>query len=305
MFHDPDIKCRQRLKAMAEYIQSLDVTKKPLKQVSILKYLAKSGAKKQKVSQQPMETIIISSDEDSKVEPPVKRKRKSLNRCKGCQDLLHNCSCDEPPVKNHQVVEMTLKDPKVKSFNQKFKDLDDFLMGKVGDSEGAKIPASDWLNWLIEWAEQRGRCVYASGEKGVSPASAKVFFNLFQKVVKSAFKFDFLEKFPHTSKFVNQWQKYICREKLYRRTQANYFSKDDVKDYNLLFDHVVENGSPNQAYYARMAKVILTVSIIFAGCRVGALLDIRLGSVEFFTIGQLLNLLRTIIKIIRIPPDNF
>ena len=284
--HDPDIKCELRIQAMAEYIRSLEITKKPLKQMRITKYLAKPGEKKVVVSHQPTEVVEISSEEEiEKAQPVVKRRRKSLNRCSECQDLLHDCSCGSQKAKNHQVVEMTLKDPKVKSFNQKLQDLGDFLGQKVGAGKSDEILDSDWLNWLIEWADKRGRCVYASGETGLSPASAKVFFNIFRKVIKSRFDFDFLTRFPHTSKFVNQWQKYICREKLYRRTQANYFSKEDVKNYNRLFDHVIENGTANKAYYAAMAKVILTVSIIFAGCRVGALLDIRLGSVQFFSIG--------------------
>ena len=283
--HEPDIKCKERLQAMALYIQSLEVVKKPLKQTSITKFLIKPGQKSVKTLQEPLETIVISSDEDQP-QRVSKRRRKSLNRCSNCQDLLHDCSCESFKDQNHQVVEMTLKDPKIKSFNQKLIEMADFLRDKMGAAEIEEILVSDWLNWLIEWAEKRGRCVYASGEKGLSPASAKVFFNIFQKVIKQNFEFDFLQKFPEARKFANQWQKYICREKLYRRTQANYFSKDDVKDYNLMFDHVINNGSPAQEYYARMAKVILTVSIIFAGCRVGALLDIRLGSVSFFSIGE-------------------
>ena len=285
--HDPAVKCEQRLKAMANYIQSLVLNKKPLKQVSIEKFLVKKSDMKPLIPRQPLETIEISSEEEEyKEQHPIKRKRRSVNRCTGCQDLIHDCSCENPPVKNHQVVEMTLSDPKVKSFNQKIIDMGDFLLEKVARKAVQGIEASDWLNWLVEWAEQRGRCVYATGDRGLSPASAKAFFTLFQKVIKLKFEFNFLEKFPEVGKFANQWQKYICREKLYRRTQANYFSKDDVKNYVKMFDHVIKNGSDNQIYYARMAKVILTVSIIFAGCREGALLDIRLGSVSFFSIGK-------------------
>ena len=42
--------------------------------------------------------------------------------------------------------------------------------------------------------------------------------------------------------------------------------------------------SKADAYYAAMAAVILPVSILFAGCRLGALLDIRLGAVQFLSI---------------------
>ena len=285
--HDSRVKCAQRIRAMAEYIQSLEIVKKPLKQVSIKKYLVKSGDIPARQLQQPTEVILISSDEEAAIEPkPKKRSRKSLNRCSNCHDLLHDCSCEDTQAKNHQVVDMTLSDPKVKSFNQKIHDMGDFLEGKLNNRTPGDVPVSDWLNWLIEWAENRGRCTYATGDKGLAPASAKTYFNIFQKVVKQKFSLDFLMNFPEASKFANQWQKYICREKLYRRTQANYFSKEDVKNYNQMFDHVIQNGTLNQAYYARMAKVILTVSIIFAGCRVGALLDIRLGSVSFFSIGN-------------------
>ena len=44
------------------------------------------------------------------------------------------------------------------------------------------------------------------------------------------------------------------------------------------------NESRSDAYYAAMASVILPVSILFAGCRLGALLDIRLGAVQFLSI---------------------
>ena len=285
--HDPILKCNERLQAMAEYIQKIEIKQETLKQASIKDFLVPLGEKPRAPKQTVIDTITISSEDEElqQVETQIKRRRKSINRCSECQDVLHDCSCGKSEAKNHQVVEMTLKDPKVKSYTQKLTDLGDFLKGKVGENRPEALQASDWLNWLIEWAERRGRCTYATGDKGLSPASAKVFFNLFLKVMRNEFKIDFLVVFPQVSKFANQWQKYICREKLYRRTQANYFSKQDVKNYIIMFNHVIENGSTSQAYYARMAKVIMSFSIIFAGCRVGALLDIRLGSVAFFSIG--------------------
>ena len=272
---------------MSLYIQKINLSKKPLKQAKIDRWLVKSGEKPIKPVKEVSQVIVLSSEEDLPPSPKKpKRLRRSLNRCMNCQDLLHDCSCDQRQDENHQVVQMTLDDPKVKSYNNKLNDMADFLKDKIRDRDNQKVAVDEWLNWLILWSENRGRCVYATGDKGLAPASAKNFFNLFQKVIKDNFGWDFVEKFPQASKFANQWQKYICREKLYRRTQANYFSKDDVKDYVTMFNHVISNGSSSKIYYAMMAKVVLTVSIIFAGCRVGALLDIRLGAVSFFSVGE-------------------
>ena len=51
-----------------------------------------------------------------------------------------------------------------------------------------------------------------------------------------------------------------------------------------MFEEVMKAPSKSEKYYAAMAAVILSVSILFAGCRLGALLDIRIGAVQFITV---------------------
>ena len=181
---------------------------------------------------------------------------------------------------------MTLQDPKIQSYKNRLDDLKTFFKAKIGSKDFRELEAAEWLQWLIEWAEDRGRCAYADGDKGISPQTTLVFFKAFRVMLQSEFGFNFLEKFPESRKFPNQWQKYICRTKLYRRTQANYFGKDDVRAYFKIFEKIRLEGTPNQAYYAQMAKVIISISVLFAGCRVGALLDIRIGSVAFFSVDR-------------------
>lgn len=68
---------------------------------------------------------------------------------------------------------------------------------------------------------------------------------------------------------------------LYQRKQANYFSRQDVTNYMIMFSALAESEEGATAYYAVMAAVVISVSILFVGCRLGSLLDIKIGAVEF------------------------
>ena len=134
---------------------------------------------------------------------------------------------------------------------------------------------------MIKWGEFRGRTSYVDGSTGPAPQTAQTFFNLFLTVLKDRLGFDLLARHPILRKFPKKWMRTICRDKLYSRQQAQYFTKEDVRAYVQMFR--AHTGTENQLYYARMAEVIILVSVLFAGCRLGELLSITVGQVQFMT----------------------
>ena len=247
--------------------------------------------------------IIISSSEDesqdncdvassSKVTLPVQPRRKSrkiTKRCDKCEDLIENCTCgatqviSEPEV-TCQVVQKTLNDPRIRSDMKQQALLWEFLTNKMNNVTPNEVPPQNWLAWIMEWSEGKGRCTYMNNEKGISPATAQKMFRALLKVVRKEAKIDLIEKFPTMRTFVKNWQHAICKDKLYRRNQANYFDQKDVENYVDIFNKIQEEGTEAQKYYALMAKNAVLISVMFAGCRLGSLLDIRAGAVKFVSI---------------------
>ena len=216
-----------------------------------------------------------------------------MSRCRNCHTLVQECSCGAPKgvkpgklelSKNQKLIEQTLSDPKINSILNIKEDILKFIQDRTVTTPVDQVEARTWLTWILEWASDRGRCKYANGETGIAPATAKRFFRTWLQVVAENFDVNLLLKYPHFSKFTAKWQMLINRESLYRRKQANYFSQEDVKRYMVVFNKEIEQGSESQAHYARMAKVIILVSVLFAGCRLGALLDIRVAAVKFVSI---------------------
>ena len=74
----------------------------------------------------------------------------------------------------------------------------------------------------------------------------------------------------------------ICQDKLYKRSQANYLSQEDILAYVKVFRQFGETD--NQRYYAKMAEVVVLISTMYTGCRLGELLAITAGQVQFLTI---------------------
>ena len=257
------------------------------------------------------EIVVISSSEDDRIcdqndisqpgtseEPqePVSRSRRgkiTIQRCDKCEDAIHDCTCGKSgqavqPVThlNNLVVQKTLNDPKVLSRIRQQNLLWEFLVTKMDGQNPEEIQPSNWLAWIMEWSDGKGRCVYLSKEKGISPATAQKMFGSMLKVVRKKTNIDLMEKFPILSTFVRNWQHAICKDKLYKRDQANYFDQNDVENYVDIFDEIINTGTESQKYYALLAKNAVLISVMFAGCRLGALLDIRVGAVKFVSIDR-------------------
>lgn len=253
------------------------------------------------------DVIIISSDSD--VDTPenivdkqvdtsddsvVKTRRSKssvIQRCETCEDTLENCSCETPKREKSnslkdEIVSKTLSDPRIASNIRQSALLWEFLIEKFGARKPESIEAHFWLSWIIEWSETKGRCTYRDNEKGISPATAQKLFRSMVNLVERKTKINLIEKFPMMRSFVRNWQQSICKDQLYKRNQANYFNEQDVKGYVQVFDKIIETGSESQGYYALMAKNAILISVLFAGCRLGTLLDIRLGAVKFVSIDR-------------------
>ena len=230
----------------------------------------------------------VSSDDEVEIveeNKNVRSLRPKIKRCFKCQDEFGECKCGKEKISNVQkIVNATMNDPKMRSHANQVEKMKEFLTSKISGQNPDLIEPENWMSWIVEFSEGKGRCVYRSGEKGICPKSARVYFNLALKVVMKEWKVDLKMKYPQFRIFVSRWQAVINKENLYQRDQAKYFSRKDVADYMRMFEEVIKAPSKSEAYYAALAAVILSVSILFAGCRLGALLDIRLGAVQFITV---------------------
>ena len=158
-----------------------------------------------------------------------------------------------------------------------------FIKDRVTE-DVTEVTAEHWMILMVKWGELRGRTTYLTGETGPAPQSAAVFFNLFQAVLKKYYDFSLCEKHPILRKFPKKWMRTICREKMYERRQAKFFSREDVRAYIKLCR--APQATSNQEYYAKMAEVIILISVMFAGCRLGELFSVTIGQVRFMTVNQ-------------------
>ena len=158
----------------------------------------------------------------------------------------------------------------------------EFIESKLRGRACQSIDPLQWMAWIIAWGELRGKTEYVTGGKGPSPQTAVTFFNLFRKVLKVNFNFDLIQKYPSLEIFPRKWMRSICQDKLYKRSQANFLSQEDILAYVKVFR---EYGSTaNQKYYAKMAEVVVLISTMYTGCRLGELLAITAGQVQFMTV---------------------
>ena len=178
-------------------------------------------------------------------------------------------------------IDDTLNDKKFRSQQKALTDVYDFINERVSGPVEAVSP-QEWMTMMVKWGELRGKTQYMTGEIGPAPQSAATFFNLFVTVLKTRFQFDLCQHHPILLRFPRKWMRNIAQEKLYVRRQAKYFTREDVRAYIRLFR--AHEGTENQIYYAKMAEVILLISVMFAGCRLGELLAISVGQVKFMTI---------------------
>ena len=197
------------------------------------------------------------------VEKPTLRDRSIRKRCVECQAYLSDCSCGKMLASEVKAawpcIRQTTHNKKFTSQQRVKEDLRDFLAGKINEKELDGIELEDWLAWLVMWGSARGKSTYANGEKGPCPQTAMTFFQYFMSVLRDKFSFEIAKKFPEIRLFPRQWMRTIARDKLYSRTQAQYFSREDVRNYMSLFEDYRTLGSETQNYYAGMAAVIGTV----------------------------------------------
>ena len=119
---------------------------------------------------------------------------------------------------------------------------------------------------------------------GISPASAKIYFKLLLKLLQEDFNFVLLKVHPFLYKFPREWQKSITKIRLYERKQAGFFSQADIRLYIQFLSVIVLEGENSDPYYADMARLVLAISILFAGCRLGELLSAKISQLQFVTI---------------------
>ena len=293
--HSAYILCQDRIEARACYIKNCHIEeKKPQVQAKITKFFSKKEPGSSVLVEPPpvkkveSEVILISSEDET--EPCLKRRKSSrikVRKCFACGELKDSCGCDsESDVKNRikKIVDTTINDPKIRSHKNQMEAIFSYWSEKLNGRKPDVIGAEIWMQWIIEYAEGKGRCEYRDGSKGIAPKTAKVLFNMMTKNLQDNFGLNLMEKFPCFRIFVARWQKVINNVQLYQRKQANYFSRKDVADYMNMFEKVALESEGATAYYAKMAAVIISVSILFVGCRLGSLLDIKIGAVEFKTI---------------------
>lgn len=229
--------------------------------------------------------MISSDDEPKPKNRTFKLRALAAKRCNTCEDTLQDCSCAPEDVtelrRQWSCINDTLNDRKFRSQQKALSDVFEFISERISGPVEAVSPQA-WMIMMLKWGELRGKTEYMNGEVGPAPQTAATFFNLFVTVLKTRFQFDLCQHHPILARFPRKWMRNIAQEKLYTRRQAKYFTKEDVRAYvNLFRNH---QGTENQIYYAKMAEVVLLISIMFAGCRLGELLAIAAGQVKFMTI---------------------
>ena len=204
-----------------------------------------------------------------------------------CETTLAQCTCtpDDATRLRRQwpCVDATLQDKKFRAYQKALEDVWDFIQDRL-PLPLESVPVEEWMLTMIKWGELRGRTEYVDGTTGPAPQTAQTFFNLFLTVVKNRAGLDLIDLHPVLRKFPKKWMRTICRDKLYSRQQAQYFTKEDVRAYVQLFR--AHKSTDNQNYYARMAEVIVLISVLFAGCRLGEILSITVGQVRFMTTAE-------------------
>ena len=122
------------------------------------------------------------------------------------------------------------------------KSLRRFLLHKLHLMDPKEVAQEQWLKWLIQWAIPRGKCVYRDKSTGISPQSARIYYNMFKYILLETFHLHIEQHFPEITQFPTKWQETITRDKHYVRKQAGYFSKNDVREYLQMFEEYIKTG---------------------------------------------------------------
>ena len=214
----------------------------------------------------------------------MKRTKETLTTLPADAIVEHNIQSQQNLEEKWKCIQNTINDPIARSKARTRASLKTYLHEHIDNRPVHDITPTEWMSWIVRWAIPRGRCKYGDNSKGVSPASAKIFFKLMIKILEQDYNFALLTAHPFLYKFPTNWQKSITKDRRYARKQAGFFSQSDVLLYIQFLTVIAEDGTETDAYYASMARVVISVSMLFAGCRLGELLSATLAQLQFVTV---------------------
>jgi len=138
------------------------------------------------------------------------------------------------------------------------------------------LKEADLLVFLATFAFSRGRCIYQTGAKGISPATARKYTFALQKILKKQFGAEFEDLWPNFKYIPSYWARDLSKELLYKRKHADYWTTDQLrKCLGLCQEIQTEKVGSATAYYATMALPVLSITITQSGARTGELLETR------------------------------
>ena len=145
--------------------------------------------------------------------------------------MVHNVESQEQLESKWKCIQNTINDPIARSRARTRASLKKYLHEHIDGRSVQEVQPTEWMSWIVRWAIPRGRCQYGDNSKGVSPASAKIFFKLMLKILDQDYGFLLLQAHPFLYKFPTNWQKSITKDRRYARKQAGFFSQSDVLLY--------------------------------------------------------------------------
>ena len=140
-----------------------------------------------------------------------------------------------------------------------------------------EVTSKEWFLFLVSFAEGRGKCVYATGEKGICPKTASTYTFQLKVLLEQEFTVSVDKLWPDFQYIPGEWKKSIAGDLMYQRKAAEYFSMADLKRYLRALEIIAadSDSTPADQYYATMAQVLLSITITQAGCRMIELLQSR------------------------------
>ena len=140
-----------------------------------------------------------------------------------------------------------------------------------------QITSKEWFCFLLSFAQDRGRCTYTTGEKGICPKTASNYTFQLKALLEMDFSIKVDSVWPDFKYIPGQWKDSITRDLLYQRRAAEYFSMKDLKKYLRELEIIAadSDSSPADQYYATMAQTLLSITMTQAGCRMIEILQAR------------------------------
>ena len=140
-----------------------------------------------------------------------------------------------------------------------------------------QVSEMEWTMLLMRFAENRGKSVYKTGEKGISPASAANYTALLKKILQTKTGKDVDVVWPDFRYIIRFWSRDLSKVKQYQRAPAQYRTMIQLRGYLDAAKAVAidQGNSTALAYYAHLAQPVVSILLTMAGARSGALLDMR------------------------------